>query len=55
MTQSSAAGLVGAGMSEAVTRVRWPRTMPIVGAWIVTLPAATVVAIAVAGAFRLIG
>lgn len=55
MTQSSAAGLVGAGMSEAVTRVRWPRTMPIFGAWIVTLPAATVVAIAVAAAFRMIG
>lgn len=52
MTQSATAGLVGAGMSEAITRVRWPRTVPIVGAWLVTLPAATVAAIVVVVAFQ---
>lgn len=54
MTQSSAAGLVGAGMSEAITRVRWPETVPILGAWMVTLPSATLVAIAIAGILAVI-
>ena len=52
MTQSSTAGLVGAGMSDSITRVRWPHTVPIMGAWLVTLPAATIVAIVVVAAVQ---
>jgi inorganic phosphate transporter, PiT family len=44
MTQSATAGLVGAGMSQALGRVRWPATVPILGAWVVTLPASALVA-----------
>ncbi|MFI7005490.1 anion permease [Streptomyces sp. NPDC050145] len=39
MTQSVAGGLVGTGMSEGSRRVRWQFTMPLVTAWLVTLPA----------------
>lgn len=46
MTQSMAAGLVGAGASQGVRRVRWQFARPIVTAWVVTLPAAVVVGLA---------
>ncbi|NUT32734.1 MAG: inorganic phosphate transporter, partial [Hamadaea sp.] len=40
MTQSMAAGLVGAGASQGVRRVRWQFARPVLTAWLVTLPAA---------------
>lgn len=49
MSQSVAGALVGAGVSEARTRVRWPAVARMAGAWAVTLPASVVVA-ALAGA-----
>jgi inorganic phosphate transporter, PiT family len=42
MTQSSTAGLVGAGASEHRGRVRWNEALRIGMAWLVTLPAAVV-------------
>jgi PiT family inorganic phosphate transporter len=49
MSQSVAGALVGAGVSEARTRVRWPAVVRMAGAWAVTLPASIAVA-ALAGA-----
>jgi PiT family inorganic phosphate transporter len=40
MTQSVAGGLVGTGASEGGRRVRWQFTIPLLTAWLVTLPAA---------------
>ncbi|WP_329372667.1 inorganic phosphate transporter [Streptomyces sp. NBC_00669] len=40
MTQSVAGGLVGTGASEGARRVRWQFTVPLLTAWLVTLPAA---------------
>lgn len=40
MTQSVAGGLVGTGASEGSRRVRWEFTVPLLTAWVVTLPAA---------------
>lgn len=39
MTQSVAGGLVGTGASEGSRRVRWQFTVPLLTAWLVTLPA----------------
>ena len=39
MTQSTAGGLVGAALTQGRTRVRWQFTVPILVAWVVTLPA----------------
>lgn len=39
MTQSVAGGLVGTGASEGGRRVRWQFTVPLLTAWLVTLPA----------------
>lgn len=39
MSQSIAGALVGAGASEAPTRVRWAGVMRVGGAWLVTMPA----------------
>jgi PiT family inorganic phosphate transporter len=49
MSQLVSGSLVGAGVSEARTRVRWPAVMRMAGAWAVTLPASIGVA-ALAGA-----
>lgn len=49
MTQSVAGGLVGSGVSEGLRRVRWRVASGIVAAWVVTLPAAFLVAAALAG------
>lgn len=49
MSQSVTGALVGAGVSEARTRVRWPAVMRMAGAWALTLPASIGVA-ALAGA-----
>lgn len=38
MTQSVAAGLVGAGASQGARRVRWQFALPVLVAWLVTLP-----------------
>lgn len=38
MTQSAAAGLVGAGASHGARRVRWQHTLPVVTSWLATLP-----------------
>lgn len=54
MTQSSTAGLVGAGASEAVGRVRWAAAVPVLGAWVVTLPAAAAIAGLVATLVRIV-
>ncbi|MEV5609525.1 inorganic phosphate transporter [Streptomyces sp. NPDC052225] len=40
MTQSIAGGLVGTGASEGGRRVRWQFAVPLLTAWLVTLPAA---------------
>ena len=39
MTQSVAGGLAGTGASEGGRRVRWQFTVPLMTAWLVTLPA----------------
>lgn len=39
MTQSVAGGLAGAGASEGGRRVRWQSAVPLMTAWLVTLPA----------------
>ncbi|MEU6073727.1 inorganic phosphate transporter [Micromonospora sp. NPDC047074] len=39
MTQSVAAGLVGAGASQGARRVRWQFAVPVLTSWLVTLPA----------------
>ena len=44
MTQSVAAGLVGAGASQGTRRVRWQFAVPILTSWLVTLPASFAVA-----------
>jgi PiT family inorganic phosphate transporter len=44
MTQSVAAGLVGAGVSQGRRRVRWQYTVPVLTSWVVTLPASFTVA-----------
>jgi PiT family inorganic phosphate transporter len=38
MTQSVAAGLVGAGASQGLRRVRWQYAVPVLISWLVTLP-----------------
>jgi len=48
MTQSLVAALIGSGVSEGYGRVRWQAASRILLAWVVTLPAATGVAAAVA-------
>ncbi|WP_249020028.1 inorganic phosphate transporter [Conexibacter sp. S30A1] len=48
MSQSVAGALVGAGLSESRTRVRWREVTRMAGAWGVTLPASVAVA-AIAG------
>ena len=52
MTQSVAAGLVGAGMSEGMRRVRWRLASRIVLAWFVTVPVSVALAMAVATLVR---
>jgi PiT family inorganic phosphate transporter len=52
MSQSVTGALVGAGASEARTRVRWPAALRIAAAWAVTLPASGGVAAAAGGALR---
>lgn len=49
MSQSVTGALVGAGMSESSTRVRWPAAVRMAGAWVITLPASIGLA-ALAGA-----
>lgn len=39
MTQSVAAGLVGAGASQGARRIRWQFALPVLAAWLITLPA----------------
>jgi inorganic phosphate transporter, PiT family len=48
MTQAVAGALVGAGVSEGPRRVRWRTVINIAVAWVVTLPAALLIAAAVA-------
>ncbi len=48
MTQAVAGGLVGTGVSEGYRRVRWQVALQIVIAWVVTLPLALVVGVALA-------
>ncbi|MEV4411275.1 inorganic phosphate transporter [Catellatospora sp. NPDC049609] len=43
MTQSATAGLVGAGASTGMRRVRWQFATPVLTAWVITLPAALAV------------
>lgn len=52
MSQSVTGSLVGAGMSESMTRVRWPAAIRMAGAWIVTLPASIGLAALAGGATR---
>jgi inorganic phosphate transporter, PiT family len=50
MTQAISGGLVGAGVTRGYARVRWGQVLSLGAAWLVTLPAAFVVAAAAAGA-----
>ena len=43
MTQVIAGALVGSGLAESSRRVRWNQAVSIVGAWVLTVPAATAV------------
>ncbi|GAB2954671.1 hypothetical protein GCM10027280_48890 [Micromonospora polyrhachis] len=52
MTQSMAAGLVGAGTSQGVRRVRWQFAMPVLVAWLVTLPASLLAGLLAGGLLR---
>lgn len=54
MTQSVAAALVGAGMSQGYRRVRWRAAGRLALAWLVTLPASAVLAAVVARAVVLL-
>lgn len=47
MTQSVTGGLVGSGVIEGLTRIRWKIALRVAVAWVVTLPAAGAVAAAV--------
>jgi inorganic phosphate transporter, PiT family len=44
MTQAVTGGLVGSGLSEGLTRIRWKLALRVAAAWVVTLPAAGLVA-----------
>jgi inorganic phosphate transporter, PiT family len=46
MTQTIAGGLVGSGVSEGTRRIRWRLVLNVAAAWVVTLPAALLVAAA---------
>lgn len=48
MTQSAAAALVGSGLSEGYGKIRWQAASRIALAWVFTLPAAAVLAAAIA-------
>jgi inorganic phosphate transporter, PiT family len=48
MTQVVSGALVGAGVTRGYSRVRWNEVLRLVGAWVVTLPAAFLVAAGVA-------
>ena len=52
MTQSSTAGLVGAGASDRLDRVRWQEVARIGLAWLLTLPAAAATAAIVSAVLR---
>ncbi|MHB8191632.1 MAG: inorganic phosphate transporter [Ferrimicrobium sp.] len=52
MSQSVAGALVGAGASEARSRVRWPEVIRMMGAWVVTLPASFGIAALIIGVMR---
>lgn len=52
MTQSSTAGLIGAGASDRLDRVRWQEAVRIAIAWVVTLPASAAAAAAAAALLR---
>lgn len=49
MTQAISGGLVGTGLTRGYTRVRWRQVLRLAAAWVVTLPAAFLVALAAAG------
>jgi inorganic phosphate transporter, PiT family len=55
MTQAITGALVGATGSVGWRRVRWRAAMEVVAAWLVTLPAATLVGVATGGVLRLLG
>lgn len=54
MTQTVTASLIGAGVSETYRKIRWREALRIVWAWVVTLPAAVVVAAAAARLVRML-
>ncbi|HEX6967996.1 MAG TPA: inorganic phosphate transporter [Micromonosporaceae bacterium] len=47
MTQAMAGGLAGAGASQGVRRVRWQFALPVMAAWLVTLPISLAVGVGV--------
>jgi inorganic phosphate transporter, PiT family len=54
MTQAIAGGLVGSGVSEGARRVRWRLVLNIGAAWLVTLPAALLLAAALAAVVEVV-
>ncbi|HEX5596680.1 MAG TPA: inorganic phosphate transporter [Micromonosporaceae bacterium] len=54
MTQSMAAGLAGAGVSQGIRRVRWQFAGPVLLAWLVTLPASLLTGLAVGALLRVV-
>lgn len=49
MTQTISGGLIGAGVTEGVRRVRWERASRLALAWVLTLPASVALAALLAG------
>jgi inorganic phosphate transporter, PiT family len=54
MTQAMAGGLVGSGVSEGARRIRWRLVLNIGLAWVVTLPAALILAAVLAASLEVI-
>lgn len=55
MTQSATAGLVGAGASTGLRRIRWQFATPVLTAWLITLPASLALGCAAGLALRGVG
>jgi PiT family inorganic phosphate transporter len=55
MTQAMAGGLAGAGASQGIRRVRWQFAMPVLAAWIVTLPVSLGAGLAAGTLLRVVG
>lgn len=55
MTQAMAGGLAGAGASQGMRRVRWQFAMPVLAAWLITLPASLLAGLGAGVLLRMVG